>query len=331
MSTGMPTPLRSDATLSVVVHSARHIAHGVRSIALVRRDGLALPTYSAGAHIDLHLAPGLVRQYSLCGPIGEAGTYTIAVKREPQSRGGSQAVHELLAPGTPLHISAPRNNFALNEDATDTTLVAGGIGITPLLCMARRLLSLNKPFRLHYFARSVEHAAFSDVLRSPAFEERCTLHLGLSHEETATALEGALATPGTGAQVYLCGPKAFMDTVRTTASRRGWPDDSIHLEYFNAGQDAPRPSGSSISVRLARSGITVPVAAGIPIIDAVRAAGVVVDTSCEQGVCGTCITGVLDGVPQHNDLFLTDAEKARGDCMAICVSRALTPSLVLDL
>lgn len=318
-------------TIPVVVRSATTVSRDVRQLQFSRRDGQRLPPFTPGAHIDLHLAPGLIRQYSLCGAVEEDALYTVAVKLEPQSRGGSRAVHERLKPGTELNISLPRNNFPIDLDASHSILIAGGIGITPLLCMARALVQKGRSFKLHYFSRSAEHAAFLDVLQGAGFAGQTEPHFEQNHEETAASLKQALDAPRPGAQLYLCGPRAFMDLVCNVASERGWPKASVHLEYFNAGQQAPATSESELRVTLARTGITVAVPPGATIVDVLRAAGVDVDTSCEQGVCGTCITRVLDGIPEHRDLFLTEEEKARGDCMALCVSRAVTPHLVLDL
>jgi vanillate O-demethylase ferredoxin subunit len=320
----------SDEAIPVVVTSAELVAQDVRQLRLARDDGQALPAFTPGSHIDLHLAPGLVRQYSLCGEIEDAA-YTISVKREAASRGGSKAVHETLRAGDRISISAPRNHFPLDAGAPHSVLVAGGIGITPLLAMARVLSKQGASFLLEYFARSVDHAAYADWLKGSSLAGRCRFHWGLAIEETRAALVNALTERPPGAQLYLCGPRGFMDLVREVAADRGWPAESIHLEYFNAGQATEAVPGSDLQVRLVRSGTTIPVAADVPIIDALRAAGIAVETSCEQGVCGTCITRVLGGVPDHRDLFLTEAEKARGDCMAICVSRSLTPELVLDL
>jgi vanillate O-demethylase ferredoxin subunit len=316
--------------IDVVVRSSDLIAREVRRIELVRADGLPLPAYAPGSHVDVHLGAGLVRQYSLCGDASDAAAYTIAVKLEPASRGGSRAVHE-LRPGIALQISAPRNNFPLDEDAPHSVLVAGGIGITPILSMARTLARAGRDFTLHYFAQSREHAAFADLLQSPAFAARTHFHLGLERDEVNATLRDALAGQRPGGQLYLCGPRPFMDTVRDTASAQEWPDKSVHLEYFGAVEPQSACGESPIHITLARAGRNIDVPPGKTIVDALRASGIDVDTSCEQGVCGTCVTRVLDGVPEHRDLFLTDAEKSCGDCMAICVSRALTRHLVLDL
>jgi vanillate monooxygenase ferredoxin subunit len=308
------------------------VACDVRELQLASADGAPLPPYAPGAHVDLHLGPGLTRQYSLCGPAQERGYYRIAVKLEQNSRGGSRAVHEGLRPGAQLEISAPHNNFKFHACAPHSILIAGGIGITPLLCMAQELLRTEQTFELHYFARSQEHAAFAQQLTSGAWHDFVHLHFGLQPSRTAEALQRVLGNRIGGAQLYLCGPSGFMDLVRQIAGDRGWPADSVNLEYFKAGEPLASPgTDRPIEVTLARRGQTITVPAAVPIIDALRAAGVEVQTSCEQGVCGTCLTGVLDGVPDHRDLFLTDQEKASGTCMAVCVSRARTDHLALDL
>lgn len=321
----------SGARIPVVVRSAQFVARDVRQLALARLDGGALPAFTPGAHVDLHLGAGLVRQYSLCSSADDRSAYVVAVKLEPQSRGGSRVVHEGVEPGVHLEISAPRNHFPLTMDAPHSVLVAGGIGVTPLLCMARALAANGRSFTLHHFARSREQAAFFDVLGAPPFARDSRFHLGLGRQETAAALSDALAHRSKGALLYLCGPGAFMDLVLRIAGDSGWPHDAVHLEHFGAGEPVPASGDRDIDVTLARSGVTVPVPAGVSVIDALRSAGVCVDSSCEQGVCGACVTRVLEGMPEHRDLFLTGAEKAAGDCMALCVSRAVTPSLVLDL
>lgn len=320
------------ARLRVRVEAATAVALGVQELRLVRTDGAALPAYAPGAHIDLHLQDGLVRQYSLCGPVEDLAAYTVAVKLEPQSRGGSRAVHEKLHAGSVLEISEPRTNFPYQQDAVHSVLVAGGIGVTPLLCMARDLHRRGRSFVMHYFAGSSEQAAFADRLQASDLSQRVQLHIGLNPQQVKNALTVALREPIAGAQLYLCGPGGFMDLVRATATELGWPQDAVNLEYFKApetvsaaGEDAP------IRLMLARSGRTLTVPAGVPIIDVLREAGVEIETSCEQGVCGTCVTQVIDGVPEHRDLFLTEAEKRSGSCMAVCVSRARTTHLTLDL
>jgi vanillate O-demethylase ferredoxin subunit len=320
----------TNPTISVVVAAVENVAQDVRHLRLARRDGLPLPPFTPGAHIDLHLGPGLVRQYSLCGHIADTRNYSVAVKREPESRGGSKAVHDDLHQGSQLEISAPRNNFSSAEDARHSILVAGGIGITPMLCMARELHAQGHSFELLYFCRSPEQAAFLQTLQQEPFAGRCRFFFGLDRNAVAAALEEALAHPVDGAHVYLCGPRLFMDLVQELA-RPNWSEDSIHLEYFSADALALSEPSGMFEVELARSGLTLCVGQDETIADAVRNAGVDVETSCEQGVCGTCITQVIDGLVDHRDSFLSSSERARGDCMAICVSRARSARLVLAL
>jgi len=320
------------ARLRVRVEAVTPVAVGVQELRLVRADGAALPAYAPGAHIDLHLRDGLVRQYSLCGPVEDLTAYTVAVKLEPQLRGGSRAVHEKLHAGSVLEISEPRTNFPYQRDAVHSVLVAGGIGVTPLLCMARDLQRRGRSFSLHYFATSAEHAAFADQLQSSVLSQRVQLHFGLSPQQVKDALTVALGAPVAGAQLCLCGPAGFMDLVRESATGLGWPQDSVNLEYFKAAETMPAAGEDApIRLTLARSGRTLTVPAGVPIIDVLREGGIEILTSCEQGVCGTCIARVIDGVPEHRDLFLTEAEKRSGSCMAVCVSRARTSHLTLDL
>jgi vanillate O-demethylase ferredoxin subunit len=318
------------STIPVEVVSATLAATDIRLVQLARIDGQALPLYQPGAHIDLRLGPSLVRQYSLCGPIVDGSSYFVAVKREPNSRGGSKTVHEQLNPGSILDISLPRNNFSLVADAAHSTLVAGGIGITPLISMARALLAAGKSFELHYFCRSADHVAFLDELEKGKLAAHTRLHLGLERDNVERKLKAALARHPEGGHLYLCGPLAFMDLVKV-AARPSWPDECVHLEYFAADQAASTGGDTRFEVRLARHGFAVVVERGVTIVDALRAAGVDLETSCEQGVCGTCITPVLEGTPDHRDCFLTSKEHAQGECIAVCVSRSKSPLLVLDL
>jgi vanillate O-demethylase ferredoxin subunit len=316
--------------LSVRVQAVRDEALSVRSFALVAADARPLPAYAAGSHIDVHVAPGLVRQYSLCGDSADTGHYQIAVKREPASRGGSRAMHERVREGDLLTISAPRNNFPLVPSAKHHLLIAGGIGITPLLGMARQLARAGAEFSLVYFSRSIAHTAFHELLSAPEYRGRVIFHYALEPEQVRAYLRKMLWTRPTDGHLYLCGPRPFMDLVETTAAPT-WPPDAVHLEYFSADPASLAGPKESFVVRLARHGGEFEVAEGRTIIEVLAEHGVMVDTSCEQGVCGTCLTGVLEGEPDHRDVFLTDAEKLANDRMTVCVSRAKSPRLVLDL
>lgn len=317
-------------TIAVRVTQASPLAEDIRLLELEPLDQGVLPAFEAGAHIDLHLGPSLVRQYSLCNAPGPATAYRVAVKREAASRGGSLAVHERLAVGSQLFISPPRNHFAMAVSAKHSLLVAGGIGITPLIAMAQALVARGEKFELLYFCRSPEHAAFMDILKSPAFALHCRFLFGLDREGVSKALQSALTAAAPGTHLYTCGPRPFMDAV-TALARGHMLAENIHLEYFSADAAVLDAPSGSFEVRLARSGGTYAIAPSETIADTLRLAGVAVETSCEQGICGTCVTDVLEGTPDHRDCFLSDAEKAQGRCMAICVSRSLTPCLVLDM
>lgn len=300
----------------------------VRSLELVAADGQPLQPFEAGAHIDVHLGGGLIRQYSLINTTGPDGSYRIAVKLEPNSRGGSQRMHR-LAEGDALTVSLPRNNFPLDAGAGHTLLLAGGIGITPLLGMAYRLMEDGASFSLDYFARSRDALAFGDEIGGGPFTSCSRFHLSLDGEATRAELACRLDTLPSGTHIYACGPASFMQTVRDLVAAK--PGPTLHLEYF-AGDPllAGLPAGS-FQVNLAKTGKTVVVGADQTIVEALNAAGVEVATSCEQGVCGTCLTAVLAGRPDHRDMLLTEEEQQAGDRILLCVSRCLDQELVLDL
>jgi ferredoxin-NADP reductase len=302
------------------------VADGICAFELRAIDG-QMPTFRPGAHIDVQLPNGATRQYSLVNGPGELDRYVIGVKREPDSRGGSVFLHDSVREGDVMVISAPHHNFVLRRDSRRTLLIAGGIGITPLLAMAQSLRANGLDFDLHYFAQSAAHLAFPD--RIAALGGAVVTHLGLSPAETATAVAGLLAYPADGEHVYACGPGPMLDTVRATAAARGWPDHAVHFEYFANATDID--TSSAFDVQLARSARTVHVAAGTSVLEAVRACGIAVPSSCEQGACGTCMVTVLSGTPEHQDVYLSASERAANDRMLVCVSRSLGSHLVLDL
>jgi ferredoxin-NADP reductase/nitrite reductase/ring-hydroxylating ferredoxin subunit len=299
-------------------------AEDVAGFALAPLSG-ALPDFEPGAHIDVHLPNGLIRQYSLTNGPEARGEYVLGVKREPQSAGGSQAMHEALAVGDVIAISAPRNNFPLAREGAHHLLIAGGIGVTPLLSMARHLTARGRAFALHHFVRSADHAAFADDLAALGAK----LHAGLSPEATAAALMALLAKRPENGHVYICGPGPMLEAARAIAEKAGWPEGTIHFEYF--GNATARDDTSSFMIDLARSALSLTVPPGKTIVEVLRENGVAIDTSCEQGACGTCLTTVLDGEPDHQDVFLSKAERASGACMMPCVSRAKSARLTLDL
>jgi ferredoxin-NADP reductase len=272
----------------------------------------ALPPWEPGAHVDLHLPCGLTRQFSLCGDPGDPSAWRVAVLREPAGRGGSACVHDALAEGDELEVRGPRNNFPLVE-AGSYLFIAGGIGITPILPM---LTAAKAPWRLFYGGRSRGSMAFADEL--PPGD----VTLWPQDERGPLDLDAILAGTGPNTVVYCCGPEPLLAAVE---ARR--PD--VHLERFRA--HAEPAAGESFEIELASSGRVLEVPRGNTILQTLRGAGLQVLTSCEEGTCGTCETGVLDGVPDHRDTVLTSAEADAGDIMMICVSRARTPRLVLDL
>lgn len=321
---GLEPRSRSNAELRVVVKRKWETAVEVVAFELAPLSG-HLPTGKPGAHIDVHLPNGLVRQYSLTNRSGQQQHYVIGVKLEPESRGGSSCLHETVREGDVLAISAPRHNFTLRRDAVSSIFIAGGIGITPLLGMAETLRSEGHDFELHHFARSAKHLAFAE--RSEPLG--CVSHVGLDPDETGSRLEEILARYEAASHVYLCGPGPMLGAARQIASDSGWPDESIHFEYFKNSNEVDR--SGQFNVSLARSGITATVNAGQTILEVLRAEGVAVASSCEQGACGTCVVGLIGGEPLHQDVYLKPSERSDGNQIVTCVSGSLSDELVLDI
>jgi vanillate O-demethylase ferredoxin subunit len=320
----------SDATLTVRVTRRRREAVDIDTFELCDVDGKPLPSFSAGSHIDVHLPNGLTRQYSLCNDPTEGHRYLIGVLRDPGSRGGSTAMHDAVNEGDVLRISGPKNHFPLAHEAKRSVLVAGGIGITPILCMAERLAVAGADFELHYCTRSRERTAFHDRITASAFAPRVRFHFDDGPDEQKLELARLTAAPQAGEHLYVCGPKGFMDVVLAAARARGWPESQIHYEFFNA-ELLPTGQEGAFEVKLASSGRIIAVPKDRTVVQALADAGIDVPISCEQGVCGTCLTRVLEGVPDHKDLYLTPEEQAANDQFTPCCSRSKTPLLVLDL
>ena len=298
-------------------------AHDVVSLRLVPVDGAEVPGWAPGAHVDLVVPSGAVRQYSLCGDPDDATGYTVAVLREADGRGGSVEIHDSALIGRTVGVRGPRNHFPL-RDAESYLLIAGGIGITPILAMARELARRGAKWRAVYGGRSRRSMAFVDQLRGLGDvaivpeDERGLLDLG-----------GELAAVGAGTAVYCCGPERLLRAVTEAAQARG-----LELRFERFGADPSRPAdaaGAAFEVVLHRSGRTLPIPAERSILDAVRELIPDTPASCEEGFCGTCETRVLEGVPEHRDTILDDSERAANETMMICVGRSRTPRLVLDL
>lgn len=315
--------------LTVKVVRRREEAEGIVSFELARADGATLPGFSAGSHIDVQVPGGPVRQYSLCNDDTENHRYRIAVLRDAGSRGGSTGMHDTVKEGDTLSISEPRNHFPLVH-AKKTLLFAGGIGVTPLLCMAQRLAAIDADFTLHYSARSEARTAFLAEILASTFADKVRFHFDDGAPGQILSVPAALGAPDPGTHVYICGPAGYINHVVQTAEGMGWPKSQVHLEYFGAAPQDHSADGA-FDVKLASSGRVVRVKAEESVVQALQAQGIEILTSCEQGVCGTCITRVLEGECDHRDLYFTDEEKSKHDQFTPCCSRAKTPVLVLDL
>ncbi|MET8040597.1 PDR/VanB family oxidoreductase [Micromonospora sp. NPDC005215] len=309
--------------VELVVAAREQVAAEIVAISLCRPGGGHLPEWTPGAHVDLELDAGLVRQYSLCGDPADRFALRIAVQRETNGRGGSRLAHERLTVGAAVRVTGPRNTFRLVA-ARRYLFVAGGIGITPIRPMVAAADAAGADWRLVYGGRSRSTMAFAASLREK-YGDRVSLHP--QDENGLLDLAGLLGRPGAGL-VYCCGPDALVKAVE--AHCRGWPPGCLHVERFTPSGDIGGEE-TAIEVELALSGRTVNVPPGTSILRAVEDAGVPVLSSCREGTCGTCETPVLAGVPEHRDSLLTEQERAAGDAMMICVSRARTPRLVLEL
>jgi vanillate O-demethylase ferredoxin subunit len=317
------------ATIQVRVERIERAALDIAAFRLMRHDGSPLPPFTPGSHVDVHLGAGLIRQYSLCNGPDDTDRYLVAVKREPESRGGSVAMHRLKE-GDALTIGEPRNNFPLNREAGHHLLLGGGIGITPILSMAKHLQASGVPFQLQYFTRSLLHTAFHDFLSSPPFRDRVHFHYSVEPDALKTYLRHLLWHRPQDGHLYVCGPRPFMDLVEATAAAT-WPPECVHVEYFSADPLSLAGPQDEFEVRVSTSGRSYVVPQGKTIVQVLGENGIDVEVSCEQGICGTCLTGVLEGTPDHRDMFLTDEEKSACDKMTPCVSRSKSRLLVLDL
>jgi len=322
----------SDQQLSMSIIQAQivkleRLTGEVNLIRLALPDGPeGLPSATAGSHIAVHI-PGIgTRHYSILNPgVGEGG-YDIAVKREENGRGGSRWMHDVLRIGQVLEIEAPRNNFPLEEDASHSVLIAGGIGITPLLAMKRRLEELGRSFALHYAARSPEHCLFRAQL---ADQPNVRLHVD-TQAGGPLPVERILREAPSNAHVYCCGPAPLLEAFLAGCSANGIGKERAHLERFTAGP-AEHGQSDSFVVELARSGGRYAIPPNRSILDVLLEAGIQVPFSCEEGICGTCATPVREGIPDHRDWVLREDEKRANDVMMLCCSRSLSDCLVLDI
>ena len=292
---------------------------------IARADGLTLPGFEAGAHVDVEVRAGLVRQYSLCGDPSQPETYRIAVLREAASRGGSAAAHDGLQVGRRVRISPPRNSFRLAARTARTILIGGGIGVTPLMSMAHALSRAGADYTLHYLARDQAHAAMLDELRAGQIGP----HLQVSFSEAGSRLDlRSVLAAAPDAEIYVCGPARLIEAVSSVHEALGLAPSRLHIEHFTANVSK---AGTAFQVEAARSGVTFDVPEGRTIAEMLLEHGIPVELSCEQGVCGTCMVAVLGGEPDHRDQVQTEADKAANRQITVCCSRARSARLVLDI
>lgn len=316
------------SSVKVVVSQVVDETPSIRSLRLVRDGGGALGPYQAGAHIDVTGPTGVLRQYSLCGPPTEPDSLLIAVKRELDSRGGSEALHRVRE-GDILEISEPRNILSVVPDADEHLLIAAGIGVTPLLSMAYHLFDSGSNFQLHYFSHSREHTAFLALLEDRAeFRDRVHLHIGVTREQQRTVLDELAGSASSATAVYTCGPEGFMDSVASIFTPTVGANN-VHIEHFVA-TDIDTSADTAFTVEM-DTGESFEIPADRSILSVLEENGIEVFKSCEEGICGSCVSGVLEGEPEHRDNCLSAADKAAGNQMALCVSRAKSSKLVIEL
>jgi len=315
--------------MQVRVKRISYEAESINSYELVALAGGELVPFTAGSHLDLHLPNGMIRSYSLVNDQSERSRYVIAVNNDAASRGGSRFIHETLRAGDVITISHPRNNFALQENARHSVLIAGGIGITPLVSMIRRLEALGRSWELFYAARTRFTAAFLDELAALRPDVDSRLHLNFDHEPPSRMFDLSMIVKDapSDAHLYCCGPGPMLEAFEAATHDR--PAEQVHVEYFKA-KEKPAAEGG-FAVRLARSNQTIMVEAGKTILSALLDAGITVNYACTEGVCGTCETRVIAGIPDHRDLFLGREEHAANNTMMICCSGSKSGTLVLDL
>jgi vanillate O-demethylase ferredoxin subunit len=318
-------------TIEVLVQSITNLAEGINAWEFCRPDGGDLPPFAAGAHIDLTLRHGMSRSYSLCNTPDERFRYVVAVQKDVAGRGGSRFVHENLRAGDKLRISSPRNHFQLVESADHVVLIAGGIGITPIWCMVQRLMSLGRSWELHYSARLRRVCAFRQKLEVIAAAIPGCVHFNFDQEPGGrmTDIAALIAATPAGAHLFCCGPVPMLEAFKAAASKAGIPGERVHLEYFSAAQEAALQGGYTVELRRSRKVFAIP--EGKSILDVLLDADVDAPFSCMQGTCGTCEVAVLDGVPDHRDAILTEAERAASETMMICCSGSKSKRLVIDL
>ncbi|WP_419902947.1 PDR/VanB family oxidoreductase [Kiloniella sp.] len=314
--------------ITVLINAIKDQALNIRTFELVSPDGEALPSFTAGSHIDVFLENGLVRQYSLSNSQDERLRYVVGIQKEEEGRGGSKHLYDNLQVGDEIEISIPRNHFELDESAQRYKLIGGGIGITPILSMARRLKALGKPFQLFYACRNENRAAFMDELKSGELSSHVILSFDDTHGPLKTQSLFGRVDPGV--QIYCCGPTGLMDAVKEATT--AWPASTVRFEHFAADESTGlREDDESFEVVIQSSGKVFQVPADKSILTVLEENGIFVDHACCEGICGTCETGLLEGNVDHRDMILTDDEKNENQVIMVCCSRAKSSRLTLDL
>ncbi len=317
-------------TIEVRINAVTSEALGILSFELVpTQAGAQLPAFTAGAHVDVQLPDGMVRSYSLFNSQNERNRYLIAVVKDAKSRGGSVYMHEKLKAGEVVRISQPKNNFPLAEGAPKSLFIAGGIGITPLWCMIQRLQDLGRPWELYYCVRTREHAALMPVMQEAGTGGPGKVNFNFDHEPGGKVLDlvPVIAAQAPGTHMYCCGPLPMIAAFEAATASR--PPEEIHVEYFTA-KEAPAASGG-FTVVLSKSEKEAFIPAGKTILDTILDLGIDTPYSCMEGTCGECVTNVLEGIPDHKDVFLTKQDQAANKKMMICCSGSKSARLVLEL
>ncbi|MBG7622119.1 oxidoreductase [Herbaspirillum sp. AP02] len=323
----MKLDVGSNLWMTMTVSAKVLEADGIYSFKFRVASGEALPRFTAGSHIDVEVAPNLIRQYSLCNVAGQESEYEIAVLLTEPSRGGSRGMHAIEV-GQSIRISAPRNNFNLVPSTGRSILVAGGVGITPILSMAEELHAQSRAFELHFSARSPTRAAFRQRLAERSFAKDVRFYFDNEGQKLDLADIARSRQPDD--HLYVCGPTGFMDFVLGESERLGWKKEQLHKEYFSP-PSVEEKSGASFDVKIASTGDVFHIPEDKSVVQVLAENGIEIPTSCEQGICGTCITRVLSGSIDHRDFILSDEEKRRMDQFTPCCSRAACQVIELDL
>jgi phthalate 4,5-dioxygenase reductase subunit len=322
----MTEALNPELVMQLRVQNARMVADDIREFEFVDPNGGELPEFTPGSHLLIQTPAGMTRRYSLSNSPSDRERYVIAVKRDANGRGGSISAVDQIAVGDLVHVSAPRNEFELNESAPSYLFIAGGIGITPIRSMIKHVQHTSgKPFKLYYLSRQPEMTAYRDEFAGPEFRGKVVIHHDYGDPNQSLDLWAVLEKPR--GHVYCCGPKPLMDAVRDMTGH--WSTAAVHFEDFGAGKAARAVDDKPFVVRYGSDGPPIDVAANQSILEALRANGHRIPSSCESGTCGSCRMKLVAGDADHRDFVLSDTERLRE--IIVCVSRAHSQELAVTL